>query len=125
MSMFGNNIWATGEMNASNFALNGEVNEARKANRSTGKTTTDAMIGAPLANFSPSYPSVNLGVSYMDTSHTHKALGALIPIGIGSIIYTSTGVKNSPLATFALMSASVLSIIPTTKAIAKNRTVNE
>ena len=125
MSMFGNNIWATGEMNASNFAVNKGMDEAKKAIRSTGKTTTDTMIGAPLANFSPSYPSVNLGVSYMDTSTTHKALGALIPIGVGSVIYTATGVKNSPLATFALASASLLSIIPTTKAIAKNRTVNK
>ena len=125
MSMFGNNIWATGEMNASNFALNKGMDEAKKASRSSAKTTTDTMIGAPLANFSPTYPTVNLGVSYMDTSNTHNALGALIPIGIGSMIYTATGVKNSPLATFALASASLLSIIPTTKAIAKNRTVNE
>ena len=125
MSMFGNNIWATGVMNASNFALNKGMDEAKKASRSSAKTTTDTMIGAPLANFSPTYPTVNLGVSYMDTSNTHNALGALIPIGIGSMIYTATGVKNSPLATFALASASLLSIIPTTKAIAKNRTVNE
>lgn len=125
MSMFGNNIWATGEMNASNFALNGEVNEARKANRATANTTTDTMIGAPLANFSPSYPSTVLTGSYMDTSNTHKALGAMLSLGVGTIIYNITGINQSPLATFALATASVMGSIPAAKALAKNRTVSE
>ena len=103
MSMFGNNIWATGEMNPSNFAVNANLQKARKASMSSAPTVSDSMVGAPLANNSPSYPTQNLGLSYMETSTNAKLISAAVGIVGG---YALTNIIGMPIVSYPLSLAA-------------------
>lgn len=103
MSMFGNNIWATGEMNPSNFAMNANLQKARKASMSSAPTVSDSMVGAPLANNSPSYPTQNLGLSYMDTSTNAKLISAAVGLVGG---YALTNIIGYPIVSYPLTLAA-------------------
>ena len=84
MSMFGNNIWATGEINPANFAANTNVNQASRAEQNnSNNTVTDSFVGSPLATNSPSYPVLNLGMTYNEVPNQIKIISA-----IGSIVTT-------------------------------------
>jgi len=105
MSMFGNHIWATGEMNPSNFALNTEIAKARQASRASGNTTSDTMIGSPLANNSPAYPLIALGGTYMETPHSTKVVG--LGLGVLAATLLNFGVQNLGIANLIGLSSSI------------------
>lgn len=85
MSMFGNNIWTTGEINPANFAANTNVSKASRAEQNkSNDTVTDSFVGSPLATNSPSYPVLKLGMTYNEVPNQIKLISAL-----GSITATT------------------------------------
>ena len=130
MSMFGNHIWATGEMNPSNFALNTEIAKARQASRASGTTTSDTMIGSPLANNSPEYPVIALGGAYMEAPHSTKVVG--LGLGVLAATVLNFGIQNLGIGNLLGLSSSIgtpllivteatLLSIPITKSLNKGR----
>ena len=88
MNLFGRDMWASGKLNPSNFALNTPLENAKNADKAKpNPTTTDTFVGAPLATGSPSYPTMKLSGTYGDVSNTAKG----IALGVGTATaYTAT-----------------------------------
>ena len=89
MNVFGTEMWANGDLNPANFALNTNLKQANQTNNSpANQTVTDTLLGAPLATGSPSYPLVNLGKTYKEVPHTTKG------IALASTLLAAFGIQQ-------------------------------